>query len=180
MSCASLPRLGLLAVPLLLTLALPAHARQSFVVIDKNSKVVGPILDMVDGDNGRARIPFRVSAHRIMLTLSPSGFDKKGYLFFESSDCTGQPYANNTVAGVGGLLSDAMVGGDRHSLYVPDGSARNHTVRSMLTFQTGVCEPIQTQTRLFRVARHVVDLDTRFTRPFRISAALELTDLNVP
>jgi hypothetical protein len=180
MPCAFLPRISVLAVPLLLAVASSADARQSFIVIDKNSKIVGPILDMPDGDNGRARIPFRVGPQRITLVLSPTGFDKKGYVFFEAADCTGQPYANNSSPGVGGLLSEAMVGGDRHSLYVTDGQARNHTMRSYLGFATGVCTSFQAETRLFRIARHVVDLDTRFTPPFRISAAPEVTDLTLP
>jgi hypothetical protein len=180
MPCASLSRLGLLAAPLLLSVAFCADARQPFIVIDKNNQTVGPILDMLDGDSGRAYIPFRVSAQRIILTLSPSGFDKNGYLYFEATDCTGQPYANNDGPGINRLLDEGMVGGERHSLYVAQGYARNRTMNSMLELKSGVCTAIQAQTRLFRFARHVVDLDTRFTRPFRVSSALDVADLNVP
>lgn len=177
MRCAFLSRAGLLAAPLLLAVTSIAVARSPFVMIDKNGKTVGPIIDMPDGDNGRARIPFRVSDQRIMLVLSRTGFDKKGYLHFESADCSGQPYI---VAESIDVLTDAKVGGALHSLYVGDGEVHPVDVRSHLNLVDEKCTPFQVLSTWGRPARHVVDLATRFTPPFRVSAAPDVTDLNVP
>lgn len=180
MRCALLPRIGLLtgllAVPLLFAVVSSATAAEPFVLIDKNGKVIGPILDMRGGDNGTVRVPFRVGNQRIMLGVWSDNFSGKGFLYFESTNCFGgQPY----LIASGGLLTDAVVDRDR-TLYVPDGPTRIVALRSSYNIVEGDCSSFAEDPTLVRAAREVVDLNTHFTPPFRVLASPEVIDLDAP
>lgn len=192
MSCASvLPKVGWLAVPLLFTLAFSAAAREPFVIIDANGKTIGPILDpfsvlppplgsITDLDSHWVDVPFRVGDRRIVLTVHRSGYAKNGSLYFESTDCTGQPYLHTETED---LLTPTFVRAPRNTLYVPDGpyvyvTARSHIEPSTLEGER--CNSLYPFHDPFRVARPVVNLDDLFTPPFRVSASPDVVDLSAP
>lgn len=190
MSCASvLPKVGWLAVPLLFTLAFSAAAREPFIIIDANGKTIGPILDpfsvlppplgsITDLDSHWVDVPFRVGDRRIVLTVHRSGYAKNGSLYFESTDCTGQPYLHTRSIDV---LTPSAVRGAQRTLHVPDGSSLYVTAHSY-SFPSGdteYCRPISPALYdPFRVARPAVDLGGLFTPPFRVSASPDLIDLD--
>ncbi|MEH6418259.1 hypothetical protein [Pseudomonas sp. CGJS7] len=167
---ASLSRLGLLTLPLLLAVA-PAAAIEPFVLVDNNGQVVGPILDMPNGDNGTARVPFRVGNQRITLVASTTNFSKRGLVYFESNNCVGQPYMDGTA----GILTVAV---SAEYVYVPDGPSRLMTMRSFYSSGDTCLRTLNHDP--FRIARLVVDLKERFTPPFRVEASDEVIDLDAP
>jgi hypothetical protein len=175
MSCIFLSRLNLLAVPLLWAVASSATAIEPFVLVDSNGKTIGPIIDMAGGDNGSARVPFRVGNQRITLVVSTSGLLGRGTLYYESTYCSGQAYMISS----GGLLTDIVNG--RYTAVVPDGPARLVTARSFHNEKEGECGRIlQPRPYPYRLARELVDLHTRFTPPFRVEASDEVIDLDAP
>lgn len=176
MSCTSiLPKLTWLAVPLLCSVAFSATARAPFEIIDANGKAVGPILGRA---GSTASVPFRFADRRIVLEVHRLGFAYSGNLYFESTDCTGQPYLHTRSIDV---LTPSAVRGAQRTLHVPDGSSLYVTAHSY-SFPSGdteYCRPISPALYdPFRVARPAVDLGGLFTPPFRVSASPDLIDLD--
>lgn len=186
----ALSKVGWLAAPMLFFMAFSAMAREPFVLVDANGKTLGPILDPIgpvpppvgpsDAGSHIVQVPFRVGDRRILLDVHRLGYGKSGGLYFESSDCTGQPYLRTQTEA---LLTPAFVRPPRNTLYVPDGpyvyvTARSHIEPSTLEGER--CNALSPLYDPFRVARPVVDLDDLFTPPFRVSASPAVVDLSVP
>lgn len=163
---------------LLLGVAFSVSAREPFEVIDANGKRVGPIQGQV---GTAAYVPFRHGDRRIVLLVHRLGFGSAGNLYFESTDCTGQPYLHTRNIDV---LTPSAVVGPRRTLYLPDGAYLYATTHSYLPsnyLAEADCVPLLSPFRNpFRAALATVDLDDLFTPPFRISASPDLVDLGAP
>jgi len=99
-----------------------------------------------------------------------NGFTTSNYLFYEASDCTGQPFFGVAESGtVNTPVAVAAVDnrGSGSLLYVPypNGPTEDREMRSLLDGPT--CTGIQ-RSVLVVPALAVTDLQTRFTPPFTV------------
>lgn len=168
---------------LLATIATTAQARDPFTVFDSKGKLVGSAMDFVNDETGaviQVDVPFRVRNKRIVLPVDRNGYvlnDNYIELLFEQDNCTGQPY---TETPRGAATHSVQIAGDRHTLYVADGAFRKIRVLSTLGYYISrpVCRSHNpTEHRAVQPLVRVLDLDDRFTPPFRIVASTEAVDL---
>lgn len=143
------------------------------VVLDGDNEVVGPVIALNDAFT--PAVAFEVDGKLAVLQVRRDGFfGLGGDLFFESSDCTGQPLLS--PATVAEIIPKGTIRPPGSTVYIPNMIDKpvNTTTNSRL-FENGSCDQRTSGGDWIR-ALQLVDLDERFTPPFRTApAAVEAT-----
>ena len=101
------------------------------MVRDANGKFVGALIELTDDLNGAGYIIRRVGDQPLRFHVSAGGFDSFGLeLFFESGDCTGQPFLRFPEPQPRMLPDDAFVSGQL--AYYPIGDPTQRPLASKL------------------------------------------------
>jgi hypothetical protein len=147
-------------------------AGRDFVVLDAEGRKVGRFLE-TDADlyplMTQARVAFSLDGRHVVVSLNPGGF-KKGWISFESANCTGQAYGNlhDEFLFFGeGSYAVKLPGSTLYSS-IPGAAFVPVVTRSRL-IPSGECvslDPGPAQSKL--PIYPVVNLDDFFTPPFTI------------
>jgi len=132
-----------------------------FVAVDSKGTVMGPVAAVEDFGESTVLVIYHGTAFPV--GVSRNSFVQRG-LFFGSSDCTGQAYAQSD-----GIFSATAVSGNDNTLYVESGTTITLDSSSQLVTSGGVTNCVQ-YSYSFPGATPVVplfNLNDRFTPPFK-------------
>lgn len=173
----------------LIATATAAQARVPFTVVDSKGVTVGPAMDLSvnsDGSIVRVSVPFRAGQKRIVLHLNRKGYiteSREHMIYFERQNCEGQAYVRTATSA---LTNPILISGSRHTLYVADQAFREVDLGSHFNFGGSYpgCGnfggPPGSNILTLRPLVRLLDLDDRFTPPFKLGASEEAIDLAAP
>jgi hypothetical protein len=139
--------------------ALAAKVPTDFIVVDSKGKTVGPVVGV--GELHSVIVAFSFGESLLPIEVFRTSFFH-GPLFFTSSNCTGQPFQDESQS----PFPASAVSGPGDTLYAADGPSQNITAASTM-FGGGFCSSFPTPlSDAVRVAP-VVNLDI-FTPPFKV------------
>lgn len=133
-------------------------------IVDSHGKIVGTSNGNFSGRINTA-VWLRVGTNFVQLTLNPSGFERAGGFYFESTDCQGTPWMIDWDA----FSTSYAILGPSKTLYVPDPAAPSRPMQlKSARWANGECIWVSENTTA-RPPIPALDLETAFTAPFRMT-----------
>ena len=136
-------------------------------VEDTNGELVGPVIGQLS--NANPVVALTISVPSMVVQVLPNQFVGTYFLFFTTTDCSGQPYFDNLLVSQPHVFP--IVGVVSNILYGPRGNSApvSITPLSRLDIYSGACVVIGGSPLPFNgvIADSIIDLSTQFTPPFK-------------